>query len=166
MGADSPKYAETRKRKTRARGGAAGGPGAARMGGAPNVHNEVVLTDCTAGLQAEAHQLACQGGTLPPDVLLKDFNSRMPGMMPAVDMRMRASPRALDGDDDEATSRNYVYGVGLLQRAGLLLKDHIELLSLHCQAEGAAGVRAAANQCIASVLELNLRGGARAPGLP
>ena len=103
MGADSPKYAETRKRKTRARGGAAGGPGAARMGGAPNVHNEVVLTDCTAGLQAEAHKLACQGGTLPPDVLLKDFNSRMPGMMPAVDMRMRASPTSsgsLDGDDD------------------------------------------------------------------
>ena len=101
---------------------------------------------------AEAHKLACQGGTLPPDVLLKDFNSRMPGMMP-VDMRMRASQTSsgsLDGDDDARLpkkSRNYtctVYGVGLLQRAGLLLKDHIELLSLHRQAEGAAGVRAAA----------------------
>ena len=60
------------------------------------------------------------------------------------------------------------FGTGLLERVGMLLKNHIDpfALFLHCQRAGAAGVRYTANECLATVLTENLRGGLRYPGLP
>ena len=131
------------------------GPSRRRPYGEPLV--QVILTGCcAAGIKAEAHRLASQGGTLPPDVLLHE--SRFPRV------QVRNAPAAPDYVDDDTTAK--YYGEALLQRAGLLLADHVELLSLHCQAAGAAGARFAANHCIASALEENLRGGTREPGLP
>ena len=71
-------------------------------------------------------------------------------------------------DEDEETRAAMNFGRALLQRAGMLLKDRIDpfALSLHCQRAGAAGVRYTANECLANVLEMNLRGGFSAPGLP